>query len=205
MIFFPLMLTISHAWPILPGGRFGLQCFPFCSLVPDQWREFFESLTVRSNGNSTDDSHKWLTLRNSLLNELLLTNSVTYSNRQIWIKQRMIIEQHRKLYWGRSERLPSTDHLFPICVWSLSGFFTSGFLPSYLRLCEDVCMSLQGPASGNCALWYSTFRGRTKSVLLSVPSAQMFSIVACCLHLLDSRITQSSSYLLKPPCQSNVF
>lgn len=69
----------------------------------------------------------------------------------------MIIAQQRRLYWGRSERFPSTDHLFPICVWSLNGLFTSRFLPSYLRLCEDVCMSLQGPASGNCALWYSTF------------------------------------------------
>lgn len=66
----------------------------------------------------------------------------------------------------------------------------------------NVCMSLQEAAIGKCFLWYSLLQGKPS---LAFPCAQRFSIVACCLRLVESRISQSSCYLLKLLCQSNVI
>lgn len=88
--------------------------------------------------------------------------------------------------------------IYFLWVWLLSGSFASHFFS------QTVFMSLQGAASGNCVLWYSLLQAN-QVLPLSVPFAQMFSIVACCLHLLEQRFSQSLSYLLKLLCQSDVF
>lgn len=85
------------------------------------------------------------------------------------------------------------------CVWSLTGVLLH-VCSHTLELCEDVCMSLQGPSSGNCVLWYSLLQAHWV-LPFSVPFAEMFSIVPCCLHLLDRRISQSLVICLSCPAR----
>lgn len=101
-------------------------------------------------------------------------------------------------FWKISLRVPSTDHLFPVmCVLS-----TLSLILKALWRC--VCVSSQGPASGNFALIF-LLADKLSSFLF-----QMFSTVACCLHLLDSKIIQTH-YLcarvvfFKPVCHREVM
>lgn len=109
----------------------------FCVLV--ERRESCESLTVRSNGKSTDDSQRWVTLRNwdfvkSFSGMLCaLTHPLTHSRSKIKMKHKGITEKQLRWRvngnkrggktfpeqaWKISIPVLSTDCLFPMCVIS---------------------------------------------------------------------------------------
>lgn len=86
-----------------------------------------------------------------------------------------------------------------VCVCDCSVDFYFMFLLILKALWRRVRV-ITGPGKWKlCALIFP-LAGKPKSFPF-----QMFSIVACCLHLLDPRISQSLSYLSKPLCQSRAF
>lgn len=134
--------------------------------------ESCESLTVRSDGKSSDDSQKWATLRNWLFKELLrcaithsLTLSLTYSSGEIKIKQIVALnEGARESFTGRFQYRFHQLTVYFQCVWSLSGFS----LLSYLRLCEDV----------DCACHYRA--PQVETVCFDIPSCRRTSFCSLC-------------------------
>lgn len=120
------------------------------------------------------------------------THWVACSKTEIKIKQKRITEQQQQQ--SEAEKVPSTDHLFPMCVIA-QWIFCFSFL-SYFRLCEDVYMSLQGPASGNCVLWYS--------LLQANPSLSPFKCFPL-WHVVFICWTQESVSLICLSCSARVM
>lgn len=120
-------------------------CLPVIGLVEPQFcvlverRESCESLTVRSNGKSTDDSQRWVTLRNwdfvkSFSGMLCaLTHPLTHSRSKIKMKHKGITE--KQLRWrvnGKKRRGKDFSGA------SLEDFNTSSInWPSISNVCDQ--------------------------------------------------------------------
>lgn len=74
-----------------------------------------------------------------------------------------------------------------------------------VRLALKTCACHYGALRVETVSFDIPFCRQTQSCLFLFPCAQVFSIVACCVHLLDLRISQSPGDLLKLLCQSPVF
>lgn len=175
-----VLLTIVMSFADLPGRPFGLQWFPPWSPVlwsSAEWshysvsqikgRSLVNHLPSDQMGNPAMIHRNEWHWETDFLKELSpmchhppthsLTHSLTYSNGEIKIKQIVELnERARESFteptWKISIQVLSTDHLFPMCV--IAQWIFTSLIPEALWG-RGLCMSLQGPANGNCVLWYS--------------------------------------------------